>query len=262
MKRKYLPAAFQVLAILMICTAFVQGCAPIDFTTRRGAYHTVKKGENLWRICYAYNVNMESVRRFNGLKKSEHIVVGERLFIPGVLKARRVIMPAPQKVINNGSSTKQSILSSQKGKQNSPSIKKRIKKRLYKKAQAQKTDINFIWPVKGPVTTWFGIRKGRRHDGIDIASPKGTPIYAAEKGKVIYSGNGISGYGNLIIIKHRDGFSTVYAHNSINKVKIDESVAKKQLIGKVGKTGRATGYHLHFEIRRNVGSVDPMKYLP
>ncbi len=262
MNRKYLHTAPQVLAILFICTALITCCAPIDIKTRRGVYHTVNKGESLWRICYAYNVNMESVRRFNGIRDSEHIVVGERLFIPGVLKVRKVILPAPKKGANTGFSAKQSFRPSKKVKRNPPSKKNHVNKRIFKKTKAPVTDLNFSWPVKGPVTSWFGIRKGRRHDGIDIAAPKSTPIYAAERGKIIYSGNGISGYGNLIIIKHRDGFNTVYAHNSINHVKIDETVVKRQLIGKVGNTGRARGYHLHFEIRRNVSSVDPMKYLP
>jgi murein DD-endopeptidase MepM/ murein hydrolase activator NlpD len=116
--------------------------------------------------------------------------------------------------------------------------------------------------VKGPVTSWFGPRKGQPHDGIDIAARKGTPIRAAEKGKVIYSDNGISGYGNLIIIQHSGGFHTVYGHNARNLVDVDEQVNKWQVIAEVGNTGRASGYHLHFEMRKNERAVDPMGYLP
>jgi len=184
-----------------------------------------------------------------GIEDPEHIRVGEKLFIPGVLKARNI---GP----TNGQPS---------AKSDNTAIKKDLsaaKSPTPETPKSQKTSLRFIWPVKGSVTSWFGVRKGRRHDGIDIAAPKGTPIRASETGKVIYSGNGIAGYGNLIIIQHLEGFNSVYAHNSKNLVKVDENVKKKQIIGKVGDTGRARGYHLHFEIRRGVRSVDPMHYLP
>jgi len=79
---------------------------------------------------------------------------------------------------------------------------------------------------------------------------------------VIYSDDGISGYGNLIIIQHEGGFHSVYGHNARNRVDVDEVVSKKQVIAEVGNTGRSSGYHLHFEIRKNQRAVDPMKYLP
>jgi len=122
--------------------------------------------------------------------------------------------------------------------------------------------VQFAWPLRGRITSKFGPRWGRMHKGIDIAAPEGTPIRAAEDGVVIYSGNGLRGYGNVVIIEHRGGFSTVYAHNSVNLVKEGDKVRKGDIIAKVGSTGRSTGPHLHFEIRKDAVAQDPLKYLP
>jgi len=118
------------------------------------------------------------------------------------------------------------------------------------------------WPVKGKITSRFGLRKGRQHDGIDIAAKKGTKIVAAGSGKVIFSGKGPTGYGNMIIIKHSSNYVTVYAHNSKNRVRVGKRVKKGETIGYVGSTGRSTGPHLHFEIRKKLVPQNPLKYLP
>ncbi len=120
----------------------------------------------------------------------------------------------------------------------------------------------FQWPLKGHISRGFKINGPVHHRGIDILASKGTPIDAAAPGRVIYSGSKISGYGNILIIKHSSGFSTVYAHNMINLVKLGEMVDAGQLIARVGNTGRSTGPHLHFEIRKNEKPVDPRLYLP
>lgn len=116
-------------------------------------------------------------------------------------------------------------------------------------------------PVK--ITSYYGWRSGKRfHDGIDLDGNTGDPIYAAAMGVVIYSDNRISGYGNMVVIKHPSGYSTVYAHNDKNKVKKGDKVKQGQVIAVLGATGRASGSHLHFEIRDQGGySKDPMKYL-
>lgn len=120
----------------------------------------------------------------------------------------------------------------------------------------------YIWPVEGEVLSFFGERSGRVHQGIDICAKKGTKIYAAKTGKVIYSDNGLGGYGNMIIIEHKNGWSTVYAHNSENLVKKNKQVNRGQVIALVGQTGNATGPHLHFEIRKGKDPVNPLFYLP
>jgi murein DD-endopeptidase MepM/ murein hydrolase activator NlpD len=117
----------------------------------------------------------------------------------------------------------------------------------------------FIWPVHGVVTSGFGYRWGRMHEGIDIAAPSGTPIHAAASGTVIYTGY-MGGYGNLTIIDHGNGLATAYAHQSGFAVG-GGHVSQGAVIGYVGSTGNSTGPHLHFEVRVNGNPVDPMGYL-
>jgi peptidoglycan DL-endopeptidase CwlO len=117
-----------------------------------------------------------------------------------------------------------------------------------------------IWPVQGPVTSPFGMRWGRMHEGIDIGVPYGTPIHAAASGIVIYAG-WMSGYGNLIVIDHGQGLATAYGHQSALAVGNGASVTQGQTIGYVGCTGHCFGPHLHFEVRVNGQPVDPLGYL-
>lgn len=121
----------------------------------------------------------------------------------------------------------------------------------------------FSWPVSTTaVSSLFGERWGRPHEGVDIAAPKGTPVKAARAGKVIYASNGINGYGNMVVIRHSPSFATVYAHLSRFAVRAGDFVERGKTIGKVGMTGRATSPHLHFEIRHKRLAVDPLLYLP
>jgi murein DD-endopeptidase MepM/ murein hydrolase activator NlpD len=135
----------------------------------------------------------------------------------------------------------------------------------YSLGQAQQYKGRMYWPVPGvkPFSK-FGRRRGRWHDGVDLAAPVGTPIYAAHSGTVEYSGDGFKSFGNLIAIKG-SGLVTFYAHNDENLVRKGDSVQGGQLIGFVGKTGRVTGPHLHFETRivRSRAApiaVDPMRF--
>ena len=118
----------------------------------------------------------------------------------------------------------------------------------------------FIWPASGPVTSPFGWRWGRMHEGIDIGAPYGAPIVAAAAGTVIYCG-WMSGYGNLVAIDHGGGISTAYGHQSSIAVACGQHVDQGQTIGYVGSTGHSTGPHLHFEVRVNGSPVDPLGYL-
>ncbi len=129
---------------------------------------------------------------------------------------------------------------------------------------------SWIWPLPNDyreVSSNYGgrvhpVTGGRRmHMGVDIRAPKNTPIYATADGEVVCSGRQ-SGYGNVIIIDHGGGVETLYAHLSRRKVREGKWVSQGRMIGKVGKTGNATGYHLHYEIRRNGKAVDPAPYLP
>ncbi len=121
----------------------------------------------------------------------------------------------------------------------------------------------FLWPVPNfyKVSSHFGPRGGRHHDGIDIPAPRGTPIVAVDSGEVIYSDDGIRGYGNLIVLSHGDEVFTVYAHNKKNKVSKGDKVRRGETIALVGNTGRSSGPHLHFEIRLKNKKTDPGRYL-
>jgi murein DD-endopeptidase MepM/ murein hydrolase activator NlpD len=117
-----------------------------------------------------------------------------------------------------------------------------------------------IWPVSGPVTSSFGWRWGRMHEGIDIAAPTGAPVVASASGQVIYAA-WMSGYGNLVVVDHGGGLATAYAHLSAYGSGVGQSVAQGQTVGYVGCTGHCFGSHLHFEVRVNGSAIDPLGYL-
>ena len=117
-----------------------------------------------------------------------------------------------------------------------------------------------VWPVSGPITSGFGMRWGRMHEGIDIAGSSGTPIGAAASGTVIVAG-WVSGYGNLVVIDHGNGISTAYGHNSSLAVSVGQSVGQGTVIAGMGSTGHSTGVHCHFEVRVNGAAVNPLGYL-
>jgi len=116
------------------------------------------------------------------------------------------------------------------------------------------------WPVSGPVTSPFGMRWGRMHEGIDIAVPSSTPVHAAAAGRVVYAG-WLSGYGNLVVLDHGGGLSTAYGHNTSVSVSVGQDVAAGEVIAASGSTGHSTGPHVHFEVRVNGEPVDPLGYL-
>jgi murein DD-endopeptidase MepM/ murein hydrolase activator NlpD len=118
----------------------------------------------------------------------------------------------------------------------------------------------FVWPVHGILTSTFGWRWGRMHEGIDIAVGNGTPVVASASGTVIVAG-WMGGYGNLVVVDHGNGIATAYGHNTSIAVGVGQSVAQGQLIAYSGNTGNSTGPHVHFEVRVNGGAVDPLGYL-
>jgi murein DD-endopeptidase MepM/ murein hydrolase activator NlpD len=118
----------------------------------------------------------------------------------------------------------------------------------------------YVWPVHGVLTSGFGWRWGRMHEGVDIAVSSGTPVVAAAAGTVIVAG-WMGGYGNLVVVDHGGGISTAYGHNTSVTVGVGQQVAQGQLIAYSGNTGHSTGPHVHFEVRVNGGAVDPMGYL-
>ena len=209
-------------------------------TNQRGVYHTVQKGQTLHFIARAYNVNIDRLKRINGVYDPSRLQIGTRLWIP---EARQVLN-----------------IDSKINKQALAKNKKKRKRALNKSIKAIKGFL--IWPVKGQLTSRFGNRSGRHHDGIDIGARRGTSIVAAAEGKVMFAGWGPTGYGLMIIIKHKNVLTTVYAHNSHIHVHKNQMVKKGQKIASVGSTGRSTGPHLHFEVRNDSLPMNPLNYLP
>jgi murein DD-endopeptidase MepM/ murein hydrolase activator NlpD len=176
------------------------------------------------------------VASINGIADHSKIQTGQRVFIPG---ARRVLKV---EIIIDDVAAEQ-VETEREGP-----------KTVYKK-------MDFIWPIEGKCTDLFEDNERKRHQGIDISCSFGTPIKASNAGRVIYSGNTIKGYGNMVILRHSEEYVTVYAHNQVNLVEEGARIEKGQIVAKVGQTGRASGPHLHFEIRRNNKPVDPLLYL-
>ena len=200
----------------------------------KGVYHVVERHQTLYRICKTYRVDIKEVASLNNIGDPSRIQTGQKIFIPGATKVLKVEIYIDDVAAESGEREREKI--------------------AYKKH-------DFIWPVEGQCVDIFEETERRRHQGIDIASPLGTPVKASSSGTVLYSGNTIRGYGNLIVLRHSQEFVTLYAHNQINLVEEGLWVERGQIIGKVGQTGRASGPHLHFEIRKNNKAMDPLLFL-
>jgi len=216
------------------CGASKLDLIPVPEAEAVGVFHTVQEGETLYSICWTYGVDLQEVMEVNGLEESAQLRAGQVIFIPEASKEIHLKTKPPEKAGEKPPT-----------KLSPPPEKSR-----------------FIWPVLGTISSLFGVRDGRRHDGLDIAAPEGTPILAAAAGEVIFSGNQGTGYGNLVIIRHADNFITIYAHCLRNLAREGDRVDQGQKIALVGRTGRASGPHLHFEIREGVKPRNPLFFLP
>jgi len=131
-----------------------------------------------------------------------------------------------------------------------------------KAAEATGALPTFRWPVRGKVITSYGAKtNGKANDGINLAVPEGTPVKAAEDGVVAYSGNELKGYGNLVLVRHSNGYVTAYAHASELLVKRGDTIKRGQIIAKSGQSGEVGSPQLHFEIRKGSSPVDPLQFL-
>ncbi|MEE3326148.1 MAG: peptidoglycan DD-metalloendopeptidase family protein [Myxococcota bacterium] len=229
--RNYIGALGAVfLAALLIASN--TGCA--SYST--GRYHSLAKGENLYQLSRRYGVPVSELVKANGIRDVSSIQVGEQIWIP------------------RGGSQVASRSSSHKNTSKT--------RRAAQRDARNSGDLTFGWPVKGArLSSGFGRRSGRPHEGIDLAIGKGTTIRASESGKVVHSG-WLGDYGKVVIIKHAGYYRTVYAHASRIYVSRGEFVDRGQKIALVGSTGRSTGPHLHFEIRKGEKPMNPASYLP
>ncbi len=206
--------------------------------------HTVRKGENLYRIGLRYGVPAGQIARANRIRDVTSISVGTRLRIPS-LRSTASVRPA-----NGGHSQTRK-----------PSALADARRRARREA-LREGKLKFAWPLRTPrLTSRFGKRAGRPHEGIDLGAKSGTTIRAAESGKVIYSG-WLGDYGKVVIVKHAGLYRSVYAHARQLHVAKGEFVEKGRPIAEVGTSGRSTGAHLHFEIRKRDTPRNPLLYLP
>ncbi len=212
-----------------------------------GVIHHVRSGENLYRIGLRYGVEPKRIAKANGIRDVRELRVGQRLFIPGgSRRGSSGVAVAPK--------------TRPKTARSSPSTAQLAAREQARRNARSQKELGFRWPVRGRMSSGFGRRGGRPHEGIDIAARKGTPIVASDAGRVIHSG-WMRGYGKVVIIKHAGAYRTVYAHASRLHVRKGEFVERGQKIAEVGSTGRSSGPHLHFEIRRGQTPQNPMRHL-
>ncbi len=259
-------ASVAVIVTSVIALVMIAGCGTSSRSIRRtppphlphvpmeGVWHKVESGDSLWCLADQYDVPLQDLAELNNLANPDMIMLDSELFIPGVTTR---ITNCSQRLANNGSASSSPASSTGNSTAKPPSSKVSLKQQMPKLEKGR-----FQWPVNGGVlTSQFGARWGKHHDGIDIGAPSGHSIFAADSGVVIYSDNGLAGYGNLILIKHDERFVSVYAHNKKNLVKEGNKVRKGQVIAHVGSTGHSTGPHLHFEIRDGGKPRNPLFFV-
>jgi murein DD-endopeptidase MepM/ murein hydrolase activator NlpD len=201
-----------------------------------GVWHQARSGENPALLARRYGVPLEDIVEINGLERDSTLGAGQVVFIPGG-------RPLPSAGVSAA-----------------PAASQAARPPAGQAGQGQPGKL--LWPVPGgTVTSRFGLRGRRPHEGIDIAAPEGTRVLAAAAGTVIYAGSGVRGYGNLILLRHPGGLVTVYAHNRANLVQEKEAVRAGQVIAEVGRTGNASACHLHFEVRRGESPEDPLVHV-
>lgn len=228
----------------------------------RAQIHTVKSGETLYSISRTYGVDFTTLAKQNKIKEPWTLSVGQNLYLPATLNKNMTDYPTEEDTtVTQTTSAAQETPQEVAKNETVPTKKKKDTKKVALPA-APKRSGNFAWPVQGSIISGFGVSgNGRRNDGINISAKKGTNIKAAENGVVAYCGNELKGFGNLILIKHSDGWVTAYAHADKILVKKGVTVKKGQVIGEVGNTGNVKNPQLHFEVRKGTKAVNPINYL-
>ncbi len=223
--------------------------------------HVVTAGETLNSIARLYRKPVGELAKANNISLYTRVRVGEHIVIPGASTKQRAEAappPAPPPPHRDVAAIKESPHSAW----NAVPVAPPPQQSPVKAAEAVGTVPSFGWPVHGRVIAGFGVApNGVQNDGIDVSVPQGTPIKAADDGVVAYAGNELKGYGNLVLIRHSDGFVTAYAHASEILVKRGQTVKRGEVIAKAGDTGSVKTPELHFEIRKGATPVDPAQFL-
>jgi len=241
---------------VLITTSILVGCTPPAIVPVREqstqaknatVIHIVKSGDTVYSIAWANRVDYRTLAKWNGIQTPYFIKPGQqiRLKPPAVQPKPKSASPNTQPRSTNTQSRKATSAPT--------SGKIKITREPTKKVN------RWIWPAHGKIIRRFSPKKGS--SGVDIAGKSGTPIRAAAAGQVVYAGNGLRGYGNLVIIKHNQTYLSAYAHHRRLLVQEGNYVKQGQKIGEMGKTG-SNRVKLHFEIRRVGNPTDPLRYLP
>jgi murein DD-endopeptidase MepM/ murein hydrolase activator NlpD len=225
--------------------------------------HIVQPGENLTAIARRHGVAVSVLARANNIQPYAKVNVGDRLSVPGgrPVAARQTPAPAPQ-VAQPRTVAVEKVASAPAQNARIATQEPDKTESAVKTAEATGSMPSFRWPVRGRVIAGFGPKtNGAQNDGINLAVPEGTAVKAADDGVVAYAGNELKGYGNLVLIRHANGFVSAYAHASELLVKRGDTIKRGQVIAHAGQTGNVTSPQLHFEIRKGSTPVDPTKYL-
>jgi murein DD-endopeptidase MepM/ murein hydrolase activator NlpD len=238
--------------------------------------HVVAPGETLTRVARKYSLSITELARLNNIPPHTKLKIGDRLTIPAGRTARALPAEPPRaqpKALSAPTPSKTEAKAKAQPK-STPAAASPRQPELASVAtpeseppttnvvRASHGGLSFRWPAKGRIISGFGPRtNGQTNDGINIALPEGTPVKAAEDGVVAYAGNELKGYGNLVLVRHADGYVTAYAHAKELLVKRGDPIKRGQTIARSGQTGNVDAPQLHFEIRKGPSPIDPMPHL-
>jgi murein DD-endopeptidase MepM/ murein hydrolase activator NlpD len=235
--------------------------------------HVVNKGDTLHSIARRNHVPVGELAKANNLDQSAKLSIGMKLTVPGSKSAAAepapvVAAPAQQLAALTPPATRSitpaAPQQSARLAQSNVQVEEKPAEPAANAKPGETTSAlpSFRWPVRGKVITSYGAKtNGKANDGINVAVPEGTPVKAAEDGVVAYSGNELKGYGNLILVRHSNGYVTAYAHASELLVRRGDTIKRGQIIAKSGQSGEVGSPQLHFEIRKGSSPVDPLQFL-
>lgn len=221
--------------------------------------YTVQKGDTIYRLSRVFNTSSTELARLNRLKSPYRLSVGQSLKLPGV--RRQIGQPPVSRVANSAAAVKVDAVQSEQIADVGSARQAVPPPSVIRTTDSvpQRSTSGFLRPVSGKVISGYGPKKdGLHNDGINIQASKGTAVRAAENGTVAYVGDEIDGYGNLVLIRHRDGYITAYAHLDKKLVKKGDVVKRGQTIGTVGTSGHVDVPQLHFEVRKGKKAINPL----
>lgn len=249
----FIPGFLLLLSLLLSCGG--------------GIYHTVKPGQTMYRISRTYGVSEHALIRANGISDPSKLRVGTRLFVPGADRVRHVPVVKPVVLPRQNKTYQKPKQKTVSVPQKKPTVKPPVKPATKPSIAPQKKPETVVkklrWPLRGKIVRSFSrAAKAGGGKGIEIAVRAGSSVTAAEAGKVIYSGDGVQGYGHLIILQHENDLFTVYGFNQRNLVRDGDFVSKGEAVAYSGVPPSGGAARLHFEVRKGKVAVNPILYLP